>query len=359
MSRLIVKNLPLSITDAKLRTSFSAHGAVTDLQLKYNKQGKFRGFAFIGYKEAGEADKAREWMNDTYIGAAKIKVELCKDLGAGDDLKRVKDAKSKPVAEDRVVESVIGKYKDDVKFQEFARAVTNGGEGLTLDSKPVIAETEDVEDESEEKEEGDVVSDLDYLKSKTVTKVKKSVELYTVKITGIPYKCKKKDIKLLFGSALKPKSVRVPPKIRGIAFAGFGTEKEQKQALIKNKSFIGQNQILVVKYVARTREGEAVEGVKAGKWSEQEAALAETETIGESGRIFVRNLSYSTTEEDIEELFVKFGPLTETSLPIDRLTRKQKGFAFVTFMMPEHAVAAFSALDGTSFQVREVCPMCD
>jgi len=54
----------------------------------------------------------------------------------------------------------------------------------------------------------------------------------------------------------------------------------------------------------------------------------------------------------LEKLFSEFGPLTETSLPVDRHTRKQKGFAFITFMMPEHAVAAFSALDGKSFQGR-------
>ena len=93
-------------------------------------------------------------------------------------------------------------------------------------------------------------------------------------------------------------------------------------------------------------------GGKVEKWKEQEAALAETETVEESGRIFVRNLSYATTEEDLEKAFSEFGPLTETSLPVDRHTRKQKGFAFITFMMPEHAVAAFSALDGKSFQGR-------
>ena len=45
------------------------------------------------------------------------------------------------------------------------------------------------------------------------------------------------------------------------------------------------------------------------------------------------------------------GPLTEASIPIDRLTRKAKGFAFITYMIPEHAVKAFSDLDGTVFQV--------
>jgi multiple RNA-binding domain-containing protein 1 len=314
MSRLIVKNLPLSITDAKLRSTFSAHGAVTDLQLKYNKQGKFRGFAFVGFKEEGEAVKAREWLNDTYIGAVKIRVEQCKDLAAGDDSK-TSNKKVETVKKD-VVESGIDKYRDDAKFQEFAKAAT--GDVVSTDVKTInkvdMAEEGHLEDGESTENKG--LSDLDYIKSKTVEKVKKSVDLFTVKITGIPYKCKKKDIKTFFGPDLKPKSVRVPPKIRGIAFAGFATEKEQKQALVKNKSFVGQNQVVVVRYVSKLPMAEAAEseeaGRGAGRWAAQEAALAGTETVGESGRIFVRNLSYATTEADIEELFGKFGPLTES-----------------------------------------------
>lgn len=36
-------------------------------------------------------------------------------------------------------------------------------------------------------------------------------------------------------------------------------------------------------------------------------------------------------------------------MPIDSISRQPKGFATVTFMMPEHAVKAFTELDGTSF----------
>ena len=357
MTRLIVKNLPLTITEAKLRAAFSPHGSVTDLQLKYNKEGKFRGFAFIGYKALEEAEKAKDYLDNTYIGAAKVRVEQCKDLGASEEgSKKPKKAVNKVAEESKARASTgIEKYQDDAKFQEFAKAVT-GKDVENKVKKAVIQDEGEGGDAGEEEEEEVVkVSDLDYLKSKTVKKekVRKSVELFTVKISGLPYKCKKKDIKVLFGPNLKPKSVRVPPKIRGIAFAGFATDKEQKQALIKNKSFIGQSQVLVVPYVSKLKEGAKEEvGGKVEKWKEQEAALAETETVGESGRIFVRNLSYDTTEEDLEKLFSEFGPLTETSLPVDRHTRKQKGFAFITFMMPEHAVQAFSAIDGKSFQGR-------
>lgn len=46
------------------------------------------------------------------------------------------------------------------------------------------------------------------------------------------------------------------------------------------------------------------------------------------------------------------GPLTEISVPIDRLSRKMKGYACVTFMVPENAVKAYSELDGKVFQGR-------
>lgn len=45
------------------------------------------------------------------------------------------------------------------------------------------------------------------------------------------------------------------------------------------------------------------------------------------------------------------GPLSELHYPIDSLTKKPKGFAFVTFMFPENAVKAYAAVDGQVFQV--------
>jgi RNA recognition motif-containing protein len=65
---------------------------VTDLQLKYTKEGKFRGFAFVGYRTEEEANAARNYFNGTYIGAAKIDVRTCTDLG---DQKNSKEEKMK------------------------------------------------------------------------------------------------------------------------------------------------------------------------------------------------------------------------------------------------------------------------
>ena len=45
------------------------------------------------------------------------------------------------------------------------------------------------------------------------------------------------------------------------------------------------------------------------------------------------------------------GLLTEVLVPIDKISKRIKGYAFITFMMPEHAIKAFTELNGTLFQV--------
>jgi len=74
--------------------------------------------------------------------------------------------------------------------------------------------------------------------------------------------------------------------------------------------------------------------------------------ISDSGRLFVRNLSYLSTESDLKTLFDEHGTLTELILPIDETTDKPKGFCFVEYQMPENAVKALNALDGTIFMGR-------
>ena len=78
----------------------------------------------------------------------------------------------------------------------------------------------------------------------------------------------------------------------------------------------------------------------------------EDEPVAESGRLFLRNLAYTCTEEEIKTLFEKYGPVAEVHLPIDKATKRITGIGFVTFVMPEHAVTAFNELDGRVFQGR-------
>jgi multiple RNA-binding domain-containing protein 1 len=73
-------------------------------------------------------------------------------------------------------------------------------------------------------------------------------------------------------------------------------------------------------------------------------------SVAETGRLFVRNLPYTCTEEELAQVFQRLGPLTEVHMPLDKETKRPLGFAHIVYMMPEHAVRALEDIDGTIFQ---------
>ncbi|XP_076648162.1 putative RNA-binding protein 19 [Halictus rubicundus] len=418
MSRLIVKNLPKGTTDTKLKELFSQKGLVTDVQLKYTKDGVFRRFAFVGFKIEEQAIAAKEYFDKTCIDTSRISVELCASLGDSSkprswskhapdsskqsnndstnaaendsidkttivEKKKEKDKKKKEkenVTKDKVKEA-LQKHKNDPLFAEFLeshaanKAVwindialddaqekesSNSEDDDEKDSDNDENEKEEKEEEEKPKVANKVISDLEYMEAlkgkdqsttkdtdKKTTHNRGPQKFFTLKLRGLGYNHKKKDIKHFF-HPLKAKSIRVPPKIKGIAYVGFKTEQQLKKALLKNKSFLDGKQILLTRYEEKEKvDPEQNENDANFRWKKQEEALKEEESIAESGRMFVRNLSYTTTEDDIRKLFEKYGPLTEVNLPVDRVTRKPKGFGTVTFLMTEHAVKAYSELDGS------------
>lgn len=63
-------------------------------------------------------------------------------------------------------------------------------------------------------------------------------------------------------------------------------------------------------------------------------------------KLFVGNLSFESTENDIQDLFEQHGQVAEVRLMMDRMTGKSRGFAFVTLNDDAQANAAMSALNG-------------
>ena len=73
-----------------------------------------------------------------------------------------------------------------------------------------------------------------------------------------------------------------------------------------------------------------------------------------SNKLFVGNLSFDTTENDLQDLFEKFGPVTEVNLVTDRMSGRSRGFAFVTMATDEGAQSAISGLANQSLHGREI-----
>ncbi|MEI7730668.1 MAG: RNA-binding protein [Verrucomicrobiota bacterium] len=71
-----------------------------------------------------------------------------------------------------------------------------------------------------------------------------------------------------------------------------------------------------------------------------------------SNKLFVGNLSFNTTENDLQDAFAAHGTVTETNLMMDRMTNRPRGFGFVTMSTPEEAQKAIEALNGKEIDGR-------
>ena len=71
-----------------------------------------------------------------------------------------------------------------------------------------------------------------------------------------------------------------------------------------------------------------------------------------STKLFVGNLSFNTTENDLQDTFAAHGTVVEANLMMDRATGRPRGFGFITMSSAEEAQKAIDALNGTELDGR-------
>ncbi|MBN2051085.1 MAG: RNA-binding protein [Spirochaetales bacterium] len=73
-----------------------------------------------------------------------------------------------------------------------------------------------------------------------------------------------------------------------------------------------------------------------------------------SKKLYVGNISYSTTEDQLEDLFSQYGTVLNVNIVTDRYTNRSKGFGFVEMEDDDAAKAAISAINSTEIDGREL-----
>jgi cold-inducible RNA-binding protein len=69
-------------------------------------------------------------------------------------------------------------------------------------------------------------------------------------------------------------------------------------------------------------------------------------------KLYVGNLSFETTENDLQDLFEQHGKVTDVALINDKMTGRSRGFGFVTMADPASGTAAMDAFNGKEVQGR-------
>ncbi|KAF7302233.1 hypothetical protein MIND_00790300 [Mycena indigotica] len=305
MSRLLVQNLPVYVTPVKLREHFSQSagpgGTITDVQVAHKSDGTSRRFGFVGYKTDAEATAAKEWFNRTYIDTTKIKVQTVdgtKDAPEPRPNKRPRlgpspnDPLEKPSKKSK--QNTDKPVKEDKQFDEFAQ-VMKPRQKKTWANEAAPSAPADVP---------------------------------------------------------PPSSIVVDNKMMDVDDPAVSKMENEEMSDLE--------------WMRRRMKDSAAVGEKAFEQSDDEAPPIDEpepekapvdsvkETILQTSRLFVRNLAFSCTEQDLRELFSPFGDISQVHIPLDPVSKQSKGVAYVTFRQSIDAVSAYEALDGKSFQGRLV-----
>ncbi|KAF9618217.1 hypothetical protein IFM89_000852 [Coptis chinensis] len=375
MSRICVKNLPKSVEEKRLRDHFSQRGEITDAKLIRTKDGKSRQFCFIGYRTEQEAEQAITYFNNSYLDTYKIVCEIARKVGDADiprpwsrhsakKEEAVNVGKKEEVGDKSMGKGKFKKVKENIDvsdplLQEFLQVMqprsqsklwANDTVGSTLDrnDKPSAKETRLekasskpkvlVQEESEEKDNeltkprsvkksrdpalDEALNDMDYMKSRVRKDWSESES------------DSDSDSELGNGEDAIDESPD------GEDFHEENVDEDHDEHT--------ENPLVTRAEVADPYGNS--DGGEPGNIPH--ASKDVKEQVLETGRLFVRNLPYTATEDDLTELFQKFGDLSEVHLVLDKGTKRSKGFAYVLYALPDSAVRALDELDNSIFQGR-------
>ncbi len=247
-----------------------------------------RRFAFVGYKDEQDAAKVKEYFDGSFLGSGKIKVDYVQE----DNLKPapVQGSSASPNRKDVDAQLAVEDKpkKDTTAAEKRLKEFMQVMKGTSDDGVRIDNPNVTVERASELLDEKD---------SRVEDEVMDDAEWLQRRQKASSGVAGVEEVEVLSPSpsaALKP--VQIPP--------------------ANNTASPEDNQVLT------------------------------------TGRLFLRNLAFVTTSEDLSSLFTPFGSLREVHIPLSSSTKEPVGTAFILFEDPNNALRAYKQLDGKTFMGR-------
>ncbi|KAK6204640.1 multiple RNA-binding domain-containing protein 1 [Scheffersomyces amazonensis] len=374
MSRLIVKGLPKYFTEDKLKEHFSKQGNVTDVKLMKKRNGESRRFAFIGYKSMADAEDAVRYFNNSFIDTARIDVQLAKTFS--DPTVPLSFKEKRRLDEERLREK-----EERLIQQEEERKIKKTKTRSTID--------EEIQNNEKLKEFMEVMKPSSQVKSwandsiadgsgapsaKALEDALASQDVDVIRNTShvMPAKEAESDDEYeAFGQNEISDENDDEPMMN---LNDIGSNEEESEDLKEQENTAADSNISDLDWLKsrriRMKENEEESIQEESKKDESEKSVSKKKKvveapiveenpeeaiinkISETGRLFIRNISYEATEGDFRSLFEKYGDLEEVHIAVDTRTGKSKGFVYVQFSKSDDAVAAYNALDKDIFQGR-------
>eukprot|EP00928_Gymnodinium_smaydae_P006165 TRINITY_DN1214_c0_g3_i2.p1 TRINITY_DN1214_c0_g3~~TRINITY_DN1214_c0_g3_i2.p1 ORF type:complete len:850 (-),score=135.94 TRINITY_DN1214_c0_g3_i2:170-2719(-) len=351
----------------------------------------FRQFAFVGFRNPADAQTAADQLNRTYFDTSKILVEPAHAPGAeslarpwsrhahgstahrkqhpelyGDvEITTGSSAAASPSgagsvssAKQRAAPKVapgarsvklaaVKPTKAGVNSNRVHTQFASSDDEADVETTSVVADTAS-KNRDDEAAFDDELSDLAYLRAKSASS-NGSKSLATV---GTVIENVVQVDSALDGQSAKPhkKSKKVKKKE-----ADTANEAAKPAGTARENSAPRSTAAVLAAAAAEdatNAERATANGTSEGSGRHGNIGSAEREELESSGRLYVTNLPYGASEEELRAHFEPLGEMSSVVICKDEDTLKSRGFGYVTFVFPECAVRALSELDLASFQGR-------
>ncbi|KXX80433.1 Multiple RNA-binding domain-containing protein 1 [Madurella mycetomatis] len=369
-SRVFVKNLPPAISEAEFRKHFSAEGReVTDVKLIPHRR-----IGFVGYRSHEDAAKAVKYFNRSFIRMSKVAVDLAKPIA---------DSASRPAAKNNADRNPIRPSfpkasvpdidpTEDANPKKRKRQAPDEADPKLQEYLEVMGHTTK-KPRGKEAVGGIIQSDMTSAVPPAVLEAGESDDEYE-DIPARPLKTPVRTDPTHAGTLAAPledgepampappgeparEAPRVPADATDDDWLRSRTSRLLDLVDPDDPEFSARSAPPVPDAVPASEMQEQSDDGPAANADEPNEATSKGESheddvalVLKTSRLFLRNLSYTVTEDDIREHFGKFGNLEEVNLPLDN-RGKSKGFAMIRYEEPAAAVAAFQT-DGSTFQGR-------
>lgn len=361
MSRVIAKGIPQYLTETKLKEHFLKHGDVTDVKILRKRNGELRKFAFVGYKSNEEAELAVKYFNGSFIDTAKIEVSVAKtfadpNVPISAREQRRRDWEKLNQQEQRLLQQ---EQQRQLKHHQHMKSKID----REIENNPKLKEFIETFKPSDQTQswKNDMADGLGAPSTKELERALNSTDQQSVSQSSNELHVKQTESDEEYQDFNAKNEEEEEEEMIPLKEPEQEKQLDLKSANMSDLEWLQLKRIRMIENEQRIKELEQEELQKrqeAKKSKVLEVPEPESEIdqtiakIQSTGRLFIRNILYTSTEDDFRQLFSKYGPLDEVHIAIDTRTSKSKGFVYIQFTHPEDAINAFKALDKQIFQGR-------
>ncbi|CCE72830.1 Piso0_000426 [Millerozyma farinosa CBS 7064] len=375
MSRIIVKGLPKYLTEERLRQHFSQRGDVTDVKIMRKRDGESRRFGFVGYRGVEDASDAEKFFNKSFIDTSRIEVELAKSFADPNVPASVRKRQYMKLESLKEQEQRLFELENQRKEKKQKTSKSQIDE--EIQKNPQLREYMEVMKPSSQSRSWDNNETVDGSGAPSTEALAEALKgksgepsTQTNNTLSIDRESddEYEDYNRINGASAEADDDESDKFLNLDTFApkpdgedNVENEQETSDQAARDPNVSDLEWLKSHRRHMRDNENDASqeEPPKAAEQDQEESYMEEktdeekaVDRIRETGRLFVRNILYTSKEEDFKALFDQYGPLEEVHMAIDTRTGKPKGYVYVQFKNSEDALEAYRSMDKQIFQGR-------